>query len=388
MVKSIVWLKRDLRNVDQPLLKEWKQDPSLNELIHFKFENDDRIASQSKLSFQQQRLDSFSHSIQGKLKTIQTSHELFFSTFHELIDSIKPQKIITSREYAYSDWKRNDAIRTLCKKKGIHFEELNTFCLHDSIDPTTLPHVFTDFRKLIENKPVAFSDLDPIQLEEQTDAGLKRLHYFLFQSKRIQTYKITRNGMIDPDDSSHFSPFLAVGALAVKRIWFEIERFEKEYGSNDSTYWLTFELLWREFFIWNALKHQNLLFAAGGIKNQVLSHDHQDTHFDAWKNGRTADEFVNANMNELRLTGWMSNRGRQNVASYLVHDLNLDWQKGAEWFEQQLIDYEPCANWGNWNYIAGVGNDPRPFRKFNLVKQREQYDPTGEYVQRWGRKFN
>jgi len=92
---------------------------------------------------------------------------------------------------------------------------------------------------------------------------------------------------------------------------------------------------------------------------------------------------VDANMRELAATGFMSNRGRQNVASFLVRDLKVNWQLGAEYFESQLIDYDPCSNWGNWNYVAGVGTDPREDRYFNLLTQAKNYDPQGEYVRIW-----
>jgi len=99
--------------------------------------------------------------------------------------------------------------------------------------------------------------------------------------------------------------------------------------------------------------------------------------------GQTDDQFVNANMNELRMTGWMSNRGRQNVASYLIHQLGLDWRLGARWFEQQLIDYDPCSNYGNWLYLSGFGSDPRPNRIFNVAKQASIYDANQEYRKLW-----
>ncbi|MGB0194829.1 MAG: FAD-binding domain-containing protein, partial [Schleiferiaceae bacterium] len=86
---------------------------------------------------------------------------------------------------------------------------------------------------------------------------------------------------------------------------------------------------------------------------------------------------------ELAATGFMSNRGRQNVASYLVHDMGLDWRPGAAYFESQLIDYDPASNYGNWLYNAGRGNDPRPFRKFNTKFQAERYDPEGTFVRQW-----
>jgi deoxyribodipyrimidine photo-lyase len=88
-------------------------------------------------------------------------------------------------------------------------------------------------------------------------------------------------------------------------------------------------------------------------------------------------------MRELNATGFISNRGRQIAASCLVNELDIDWRYGAAWFQQQLIDHDVASNWGNWQYIAGVGADPRGGRHFNLVRQAEQFDPDGEYVSRW-----
>jgi deoxyribodipyrimidine photo-lyase len=88
-------------------------------------------------------------------------------------------------------------------------------------------------------------------------------------------------------------------------------------------------------------------------------------------------------MRELAATGFMSNRGRQNVASFLTKNLGINWQMGAEWFESLLIDYDVCSNWGNWNYTAGVGNDARGFRYFNIIKQSKDYDRQGKYIKHW-----
>ena len=88
-------------------------------------------------------------------------------------------------------------------------------------------------------------------------------------------------------------------------------------------------------------------------------------------------------MRELFLTGYLSNRMRQIVASYLIYDLECDWRKGAQWFESQLIDYDVYSNQGNWLYIAGHGTDPRGGRAFNVSKQAQEYDADGEYRRRW-----
>jgi deoxyribodipyrimidine photo-lyase len=79
----------------------------------------------------------------------------------------------------------------------------------------------------------------------------------------------------------------------------------------------------------------------------------------------------------------MSNRGRQNVASFLAKDMFVNWQMGAEYFESVLIDYDPASNWGNWNYVAGVGSDPREDRYFNTRTQAQRYDPDGAFVRLW-----
>ena len=102
----------------------------------------------------------------------------------------------------------------------------------------------------------------------------------------------------------------------------------------------------------------------------------------AWCNGKTKHEFINSNMNELNKSGWMSNRGRQNVASYFAKDLKINWIIGAAYFESMLIDYDVHSNYGNWMYVSGVGNDPRD-RKFNVRLQAERYDSNGKYQRMW-----
>jgi deoxyribodipyrimidine photo-lyase len=109
---------------------------------------------------------------------------------------------------------------------------------------------------------------------------------------------------------------------------------------------------------------------------------HQEK-FQSWAKGRTGMPFVDANMRELNATGFMSNRGRQNVASFLVNDLQLNWLAGAEYMESMLVDYDVCSNYGNWAYVAGVGADPRKDRYFNVMTQALRYDPEGDFVRHW-----
>ncbi len=215
-------------------------------------------------------------------------------------------------------------------------------------------------------------------------AALGRLQYYTFGEQLIGKYKETRNGMIGGDYSSKFSPWLAQGCISPKKIYQTIKKYEEEIGSNKSTYWLYFELLWRDFFRLMAKKHKNKIFQKGGIKGQSDKSQINDLRLlDLWRKGKTGVPLIDANMRELALTGFMSNRGRQVVASFLINDLHINWKLGAEYFESILIDYDVCSNWGNWNYIAGVGSDTRENRYFNILAQAAKYDPKGEYVKLW-----
>ncbi|MGH1436308.1 MAG: DASH family cryptochrome [Lewinella sp.] len=215
-------------------------------------------------------------------------------------------------------------------------------------------------------------------------AALDRLHYYLWETDHIKEYKETRNGLIGGDYSTKFSAWLAQGCLSPKKIYHELKKYEAERGANKSTYWLFFELLWRDFFRLMGKKYGEKIFLKGGTKREEPSNLRNNwQNMRPWLEGETGVPFIDANMRELNLTGFMSNRGRQNVASFLVKDLFVNWQMGAEYFESMLIDYDVTSNWGNWNYIAGVGSDPREDRYFNIVKQARRYDPKGNYVKLW-----
>lgn len=214
-------------------------------------------------------------------------------------------------------------------------------------------------------------------------AGQARLHAYFWERDRLRTYKETRNGMLEADDSTKISPWLAHGCLSPRWIAAEVARYEAERVANDSTYWLVFELLWRDYFRFVAAKHGDRLFYRSGLRRLALPWQQDWERFALWQSGHTGFPLVDANMRELAATGFMSNRGRQNVASFLTKNLGIDWRMGAEWFESLLIDYDVTSNWGNWNYTAGVGNDARGFRFFNILKQSQAYDPDGAYVKHW-----
>ncbi|MDX1692591.1 MAG: DASH family cryptochrome [Ketobacteraceae bacterium] len=214
-------------------------------------------------------------------------------------------------------------------------------------------------------------------------SALDQLNGYIHGNGAIRHYKETRNELYGWSFSSKLSPWLAQGCLSPRLVYHEVLRHEDRFGRNESTQWLLVELLWREYFQWMAKAHGARMFRLRGIQGINPLQTFYPEGFMAWREGNTNSRFVNAFMKQLKTTGWMSNRGRQVVASYLVNELGIDWRYGAAWFEEMLIDYDCASNWGNWQYLAGVGADPRGKRRFNIDKQQAQYDPDGRFVDFW-----
>lgn len=231
----------------------------------------------------------------------------------------------------------------------------------------------------------------PIELEQNNDAivtggesaGLERLEAYVGKADHLFSYKNTRDGLLAFNASSKLSFWLATGCLSPKRVYQNILSMESKNTRNESSYWLFFELLWREYFQWLMLARGKELFTLQGLLDYERQWSNDREQFNKWKDGRTGYPLIDAAMTELNTTGYMSNRARQNVASFLTKNLGINWLLGARYFEEQLIDYDPASNYGNWAYQAGVGTDMRELRAFNVVGQGIRYDPKGEYVKHW-----
>jgi deoxyribodipyrimidine photo-lyase len=225
----------------------------------------------------------------------------------------------------------------------------------------------------------------PFSGDEPT--ALARLQHYVFGSDGLRTYKDTRNGLVGTEFSSKFSPFLAIGSLSVRRIWQELLRYQELRGADEGSEWMKQELLWREFFLWSEQRHGAAFHAPGGIQNRPPDWKEDRERFARWTRGDGGHPLIDAQLNELRATGYLSNRGRQWVASHFVNELRLPWTWGARFFEWMLIDAHPAVNTGNWAYLAGVGSDPRSFggspRRFDLERQVGLYDPEQTHRRRW-----
>lgn len=215
--------------------------------------------------------------------------------------------------------------------------------------------------------------------------GERRLARFVSADGGLFDYKETRNGLDPLDGSSTLSPWLATGCLSPREAAAAITACEERHGDNESSYWLYFELLWREYYHWRALRDSRGLFRLHGNarRKRLYNCSFDPRNFARWCQGDTDFPLVNACMHQLVETGWMSNRGRQLAASCLIHDYGIDWRYGAAFFERHLIDYDVASNYGNWQYIAGVGADPRGGRSFDQAKQAERYDPDGIFTAKW-----
>ncbi|MGV9014069.1 MAG: DASH family cryptochrome, partial [Flavobacteriales bacterium] len=419
--RALLWFRSDLRLADNAaltaalaahleVLPVFVIDPAQHGASPFGF---DRSAS-----FRRQFLHEGIADLATQLASKGSALQVHVGAPHIILRQLATQwNVDAVHAQTLYGWEEQQQQRAVAAVLDLRLHAPNTLLLPADLPFTMeqLPHVFTAFRTKVEKSapvrtPVGEPDTitspptwnermlapDELPFEPCTHdprsaivfrggrhAGLARLQHYFWDTHALSTYKQTRNGLSGPDFSSRFSPWLASGAISAREIHQAVKQYEAEHGANESTYWLLFELLWRDFFQFTAAKHGASFFQRGGLAHKPARGDQDAERFAAWCQGRTGQPFIDANMRELAATGWMSNRGRQNVASFLVNDLELDWRMGAYWFERLLIDYDPCSNWGNWQYLAGVGNDPRDGRRFDPVRQAAMYDADGAYVRHW-----
>jgi deoxyribodipyrimidine photo-lyase len=422
---AIVWFTNNLRINDNKVLEAAcnKHDQVLG--VYF---FDDRLFKKTPYGFKKTerfRAQFLIESVNGlkqnldnlniSLFTIQTRPHCYLP---ELCEKYNVKALYVQKEFTPEEEDEILKVKSALPTNMVVHEYYDQFLYHPedlSFHVEQLPEIFTSFRKIIESnaprtavsttlsKKANNSIENHTQIPSLSDLGFEsfeipittafpfsggensakeRIQEYFFDSKKLSFYKKTRNGLIGKDYSSKLSSWLANGCISARKIYWAVRDYEKEFGSNESTYWLIFELIWRDYFKYVSLKHRTKLFKLSGIKERSYAWNTDPKLISQWINGKTPEPFVNANMIELKQTGWMSNRGRQNVASYFAKSLGLDWRIGAAYFESMLIDYDVHSNYGNWQYLAGVGNDSRD-RIFNVKLQAERYDINGKYQKLW-----
>ena len=425
----LVWFRNDLRIHDNEILLEASRKADLVIPFYCFDERHFKLTSFNTLKTGVFRARFLIESVADLQKSLhKLGSDLIIASgkpeeiIPQLVQKYKVTGVYHHREVASEETQVSEKVEAALWKQKINLKHFIGHTLYHKEDLPfpikDIPNVFTNFKKKVEHesavKPcyetpkkihspsnmekgkvptlleLGFSDLSlqdsrsVLHFKGGETNGTSRLRTYFWETNSLKTYKETRNGLIGADYSSKFSPWLSLGCLSPREIYWEIKRYEQERVANESTYWLSFELLWRDYFRFMFKKHGNKYFCKSGFKGTAPEEsENQEELFECWKSGHTGIPFIDANMRELNATGFMSNRGRQNVASFLVKDLKVNWTWGAAYFEEKLIDYCPSNNWGNWAYVAGVGNDPRDNRSFNVLKQAKIYDPHGDYVRLW-----
>lgn len=413
---GLFWFNTDLRIVDNPALVQASRE--VEHLICFyclspvsREKTSPNSLSAHRLQFLQESLTELDSNLQQLGQKLQVIYESAPEAIAQLITLHDISAIYRSSSPDYSineDWR-------LLKERYsmIKFVQQGSSSLISPAQLTfpleELPTSFTKFRRKVESIQINDAVAAPTSLPrpptrittsqwQRNFPAFRKNPSSLFSGGEVQgtkhlcnyfgrnlasSYKQTRNELDGMDYSTKFSPWLANGCLSARTVMTALSHYEQSVEKNESTYWIYFELLWRDYFHFYALKYGVRLFSFDGIKRQKPSTSYYAERYQKWCQGNTPYPIVNACMNQLNSTGYLSNRGRQLVASCFVHELNLDWRYGAAYLERQLIDYDVASNWGNWQYLAGVGSDPRGHRQFDLSKQAKVYDPGNVFIKKW-----
>lgn len=423
--KGLVWFRNDLRVHDNESLTNAIQE---NDTVIAVYCFDPRQFEETRFGFKKTEKFRAKFLIESVTVLKQNLEKLNITllVYHQKPEDSIPG-IVTQNEinavYFQEEWtsEEMEVLENIKSKISVSVAfraTYNQFLFHPEDIPfeiQSIPNVFTQFRNQCEKSTKVRPEFAVQQMPEENwianetvipkmetlgftdfemdfrtafpfrggeNEALQRLEQYFWKTKKLSVYKLTRNGLIGTDFSSKFSPWLANGSISAKTIYWEIVKYEQQIEKNDSTYWLIFELIWRDYFKYVSMKNGNSIFKIGGILDKKYDWKNNPLAIKNWINGTTEEPFVNANMIELQQTGWMSNRGRQNVGSYFAKNLLLDWRIGAAYFEAMLIDYDVHSNYGNWMYVSGVGNDPRD-RKFNIKLQAENYDGQSKFQKLW-----
>lgn len=326
-------------------------------------------------------------------------------TVEQLIKHEKIDAVFCNKDYTPFSKQRDKQIESLCKKNNVHFEQFADALLNEPEKIKTksgTPYaVFTPFYRYCATtfpvtSPTTLKDgifhTAPISLE----ADSKEFHDIAKYNPliKVQGGSITANKILNElssqrdylaerdypalDATTHLSAHLKFGTVSVRQTFHAIK---KMLGGNHP---LLRQLYWRDFFYHVAYNNPSVFGHAYHAKYDALEWDNNKKKFELWCQGNTGFPIVDAGMRELNTTGYMHNRVRMIVASFLVKDLHIDWRWGEKYFAQKLVDYDPAVNNGNWQWAASTGCDAQPyFRIFNPWLQQANFDPECAYIKLW-----
>ncbi|MFN5381672.1 MAG: cryptochrome/photolyase family protein [Alphaproteobacteria bacterium] len=407
----IVWFRQDLRLSDNPALFHAAEKGNIVPL--FILDTNDAIGAASKW-WLNKSLESLSQSLlkQGVhlilrcgnpvdvLDEICSKHNISGIYWNRLYDeySIKRDAKIKSRFSAQLDCQSFNASLLfepweIKNKSGEHYKVFTSYwnSLKASITNFTIlptPKIQESPIEIVSDdlsswnlhphKPdwsVGFSEWSVGESDAQ-----KRLQDFL--DCRLSQYSIGRD-VPSSNSTSKLSPHLHFGEISPRQIWSASMQVSQLTNSDNAWKFLS-EIAWREFAYYSLYHFPYIEHKPLRPQFEKMEWRYDDKTFDTWKKGLTGYPIVDAGMRELWHTGWMHNRVRMIVGSFLVKDLLISWQDGAKWFFDTLLDADKASNSASWQWVAGCGIDSSPyFRIFNPTLQSQKFDPEGSYIKKW-----
>ncbi|MDH6252440.1 deoxyribodipyrimidine photo-lyase [Chryseobacterium sp. H1D6B] len=412
MKTGLVWFKNDLRLHDNEVLTKAVQE--CDELIFCyaieksnfkKLDLGFRKCDVNRFKFMQQSVMDLQNHLDKLGGHLLIGSDSAVQLFPELVEKYDISDIYAEDEYASEELNLIKTIQNILPSVNFHFYWGKTLYHKDDIpfsisdiplsgkayripagkesEPRKTFKTPTELKSVKKVKSTKFpsykifdftkKEYDAAQplLEGGETKALDRLQYYTFKSELLTGYRWTRNRSQGLDYSSKFSPYLALGCISPREIFETVKEYENKIKKNQSTWWLIFELVWRDFFTFKGMKFGDEIFKTKGYKHKEIPFDNNQKNFEKWCHGRTGIPFVDAHMRQLNETGYMSNRGRVNCASYFVHDLNIDWTWGAAYFESKLIDYDVSSNWMNWHMQAFEIYYTNPIHQSNKYKAQD-----------------
>ena len=405
-MNAIFWFRRDLRLFDHKVLHEALTEcDSVFPIFIFDSSILDHLQrNDHRVQFIFNNLEFLNNSLESKQKSIQIFFGKPSSIFKQLIEENSIQRVYTSADYEPYARKRDGEIAELLKEHGIELirkKDGVIFEQDEVVKDDGSPYVvFTPYKKkwmgqLNPEEDFKEYDITPYLEKFNTlstklkivqvlsDIGFSPSNILAptirLNDTIINNYEDTRNFPSVPG-TSQLGTSLRFGTISIRQL------AKKAYRSTNHTF--LSELIWREFFqqiLWHFPKTVNYSFkpAYDRIEWRNAPED-----FERWKEGKTGYALVDAGMRELNATGYMHNRVRMLVASFLCKHLLIDWRLGEAYFAEKLFDFELASNVGNWQWAAGSGVDAAPyFRIFNPITQVKKFDADLRYIRKWVPEF-
>lgn len=399
---NIFWFRRDLRLDDNAGLSEALKDefPVLPIFIFDTNILDELPADDARVTFIYETLQKMREELQEKYES---SVAMYYGTpvevYKKLINNYDIQKVFINHDYEPYAGQRDDKISKLLASHDIEFHTFKDQVIFernevvkkdggpyvvytpymrtwkDQFNKDNLAAYDINFDKLIQNSRLPNLKLRDIGFEE---SDLKVPDFKL--TKRLLIEYEERRDIPAEQGTSRVGPHLRFGTISIRKL--------ARHAANVKNKTYLEELVWREFYMQLLYHHPESVTGNFKEKYDGLEWRNDEQEFERWKTGTTGFPLVDAGMRQLNKIGYMHNRVRMIVGSFLCKDLLIDWRRGEAYFAEKLLDYELASNVGNWQWAAGTGADAAPyFRIFNPQTQIDKYDPNYEYIKQWVDEF-